>query len=261
MKRREPTIQKLARNHNKIVHQMCQLVQAKKAPRSVVVPLEIPIKGLFDLDVDDVIWEDIGLVEEENGEQIPPAWLCNEEVRKGIRGILLRDRCDEEFQRLRHEIRSMREWLCEEWQVVKETIEVVEEMGKCITTFMYARLTTPFIGELDLLHQVRQRKVCLARLCVVWNKALALVPHEKSLPEWGPSVEDLSAAEIELGSEILTSTDNADSDDNGDIGISEEIGWGDSDSDFDEDELDLGLVEYIDALAVHVVTEENEDEL
>jgi hypothetical protein len=57
---------------------------------------------LFSLDVDDGIWQDIGL-DETADTDVPPLWLSDKKVRKGIQGVLLRDRCDEEFCYLRHE--------------------------------------------------------------------------------------------------------------------------------------------------------------
>lgn len=109
----------------------------------MVLPAEIPTKGLFDLDINDIIWEDVGLIDEDDGEQVPPPWLCNEQVRKGIRGILLQDRCNEEFRRLRHETCSMHEWLAEEWQVVGDTIQVVEELGMFYFLFWQLALIIP----------------------------------------------------------------------------------------------------------------------
>ena len=61
-------------------------------------------------------------------------WLADDNVRLGIRAILARDRCDEELSRLKHENRSLREWFLEEWAVVNETIDILQEIdSKCST--------------------------------------------------------------------------------------------------------------------------------
>ena len=44
------------------------------------------MKGLFALDVDDIIWQDVGL-NDENWED-PPHWLCDADVRSGILAML-----------------------------------------------------------------------------------------------------------------------------------------------------------------------------
>ncbi|KAJ3739920.1 hypothetical protein DFH05DRAFT_1377465, partial [Lentinula detonsa] len=114
VKRRDPGIQALARQYNILCHKMEELLKRTPQP--------IPLKELFDLDVDDVIWQDVGL--DASGDiKNPPAWLTDKDVKSGIKGILLRDRCDEELRRLKHECIALYHWLSEEWQVVNACIE------------------------------------------------------------------------------------------------------------------------------------------
>jgi hypothetical protein len=96
---------------------MAAVVAGGRAPSNAVVLRPIPTKKLFDLDVDDAIWDDIGLGESDNLVDIP-LWLSDDQVRTGIRGILLRDRCDEELQRLRYELTVLGEWFEEEWDAL-----------------------------------------------------------------------------------------------------------------------------------------------
>jgi len=107
---------------------MRELIHKKAAPRNAMAPKPIPLKGLFDLDVDDAIWEDVGLDETGDVEN-PPPWLCDEKVRSGIRGILLRDRADEDLFRLQRERQALREWMAEEWDVLCMAIEALSEPG------------------------------------------------------------------------------------------------------------------------------------
>ncbi|KAG6835438.1 hypothetical protein H0H93_001459, partial [Arthromyces matolae] len=119
VKRRDPSITQLATKYNKLCDTLADLIKRKKAPPRAVCPRKIEVKGLFALDVDDVIWEDVGL----NEDVEPPAWLAVQGVQDGIRGLLERDRCLEEEVRLRHECRSMRIWLAEEWRIVNIAID------------------------------------------------------------------------------------------------------------------------------------------
>lgn len=122
VRRRDPSIQQLAQSYNKLCDDMDRLIHERKAPRGSISPPRIDRKGLFALDVDDDIWQDIGLDDDIAGVQ-PPLWLCDNQVREGIKALLEHDRCLEEEERLRAECRSMREWFAEEWSVVVAACE------------------------------------------------------------------------------------------------------------------------------------------
>lgn len=110
--RREPGISQLARTYNDLCQQLRTLSDQGHAPRNVVLPQPVKIKGLFDLDVDDEIWQEIGLDDEDVS---IPAWLGDQNVRDGIKFCLEFDRCVEEKQRLCRERSAMQEWMREEW--------------------------------------------------------------------------------------------------------------------------------------------------
>ncbi|KAG6913885.1 hypothetical protein DXG01_003711 [Tephrocybe rancida] len=116
VKSREPAISKLARSYNALCNTMQQLFDKGKAPRGAICPKQLELKGIFDLDVDDTIWEDIGL--EEGMPAAPLPWLTDEDVCVGIKAMLEQDWCLEEEVRLQHECHSMRIWLSEEWCLV-----------------------------------------------------------------------------------------------------------------------------------------------
>ncbi|KAJ3715448.1 hypothetical protein C8R42DRAFT_549560, partial [Lentinula raphanica] len=117
VKQRDGGIQSLARNYNKLCEKMAEQIAKKRAPAHAIASRPIPMKELFSLDVDDAIWDDCGL-EGDDDSVDPPLWLSDDQVRVGIQGILLRDRCDEELVRLKHEVLMMEEWFSEEWKVV-----------------------------------------------------------------------------------------------------------------------------------------------
>lgn len=131
IKRRESGIKGLADRYNKACGEMAVLLRQRKAPRNAVAAEPIPMNELFSLDVDDAIWQDIGLDETADVDD-PPLWLCDEKIRKGIQGVLLRDRCDEEFRYLRRERRALREWFAEEWQIVNDSLDLTSDVSEFV---------------------------------------------------------------------------------------------------------------------------------
>ena len=126
VKRREPGIQKLATSYNNLCIQMVALLRQGKAPQGSVAPLPISRDGLFKLDVDDDIWQDIGLDDDSNG--LPPAWLADEKVRLGIRSLLELRHCEEEENQLLKEKGALIEWVTEEWnQLHKSMLDAGKE--------------------------------------------------------------------------------------------------------------------------------------
>jgi len=117
LKRREPTIVKLAKNYNDLCRQIQDLIRRKKAPLGAIAPKEIERDCLFNLDVDDDIWQDTGLDDNYDGDDAPPRWLSDERVRQGIKSMLEFDRCNEEEMRLTRERCAMQEWMQEEWNI------------------------------------------------------------------------------------------------------------------------------------------------
>ena len=53
-----------------------------------MAPLSIDLDGLYQLDVDDDIWQDIGLSNEFDEMMVIPDWLGNEVVHDGIKSLL-----------------------------------------------------------------------------------------------------------------------------------------------------------------------------
>jgi len=121
IKRREPNIGRLVKTYNKLCGEISALIRAKKAPRRAVAPFPIPEKGLYQLDVDDAIWQDVGL-DDIGPSDSPPLWLTDEKVRSGIRAMLQKDRCEEEAPCLLRERGHLQIWFAMEWNVVCDMI-------------------------------------------------------------------------------------------------------------------------------------------
>ncbi|KAG2073021.1 hypothetical protein BDR04DRAFT_1011640, partial [Suillus decipiens] len=88
------------------------LIQQRRAPPYAVPPHIIPCDGMFQLDVDDDIWQDVGLDDDTLN---PPAWLSDDKVRNCIWLQLEVDRCNEEEARLMRERAVLQAWMLVEW--------------------------------------------------------------------------------------------------------------------------------------------------
>ena len=115
MKCRDPTIMKLTKKYNDLCRQLALQIRQRRAPPGAIHPQEIAREGLFKLDVDDEIWQDAGLNDDNYG--AAPLWLSDEGVRRGICSLLELDRCREEEDRLRRERCALQKWSVEEWNV------------------------------------------------------------------------------------------------------------------------------------------------
>ncbi|KAG6914745.1 hypothetical protein DXG01_015538 [Tephrocybe rancida] len=79
VKQRKPAITKVARSFNALCDTIEDLFRRGKAPPGTTCPKKLDIKGIFALDVDDTIWEDLGL---DKGSLVPPPpWLSDEGVQ------------------------------------------------------------------------------------------------------------------------------------------------------------------------------------
>ena len=74
----DPSIQQLAQSYNELCTKIAKHIQDGRAPPNTICPDKIESKGLFALDVDDVIWQDVGL--NDDGCEEPPCWLCDVNV-------------------------------------------------------------------------------------------------------------------------------------------------------------------------------------
>ncbi|KAG1896097.1 uncharacterized protein F5891DRAFT_1130422 [Suillus fuscotomentosus] len=112
----EPGILKLVSTYNGLCYQLRSLIRQRRAPPYAVMPHIIPRDGIFLLDVDDDIWQDVGL---DDDTIAPPAWLSDDAVRNGIRLQLEVDRCMEEEAQLMHERAVIQEWMLAEWGAIR----------------------------------------------------------------------------------------------------------------------------------------------
>ncbi|KAL6302529.1 hypothetical protein BKA93DRAFT_827420 [Sparassis latifolia] len=153
-------LERLERSYRQMVNISPQLIQGN---------------GLFKLDVDDDIWQDVGLDDDDDIAAVPH-WLGDETVREGIKNRLLLDRCNEEEERLREERCSLQEWFAEEW---------TSNERACVDAG----------DNPDLLYQLDCQRESLCRLCVTWQARVRMIPCKRDMTEtWGPSEAQLTAA-------------------------------------------------------------------
>ena len=124
VKRREPGIVKLSNTYNNLCTQLQALIRQGKAPPNALPPLPIAREGLFQLDVDDEVWQDIGL---DDADGHLPRWLADERICQGIKCMLELDRCEEEAVRIMRERCALQEWMQEEWMRVGRVKEQFDE--------------------------------------------------------------------------------------------------------------------------------------
>ena len=125
IKKREPTIRKLVGTYNEECKKLCKLIKEKKAPRGAIPPEQLEVEGIFQLDVDNAIWMDWGLLDDEDTPA--PDWYTSREVRDGIRALQTKDRCAEDVHRLAREHVHLRIWFGAEWAAANRALAGTEE--------------------------------------------------------------------------------------------------------------------------------------
>ncbi|KAJ8488660.1 hypothetical protein ONZ45_g13876 [Pleurotus djamor] len=191
--RREPGIQAIARQYNTLVDSLARLVEQRRAPRNARIPSKVPMSGLFTLDINDEIWDDVGLTEDDE-DVVPPAWLADDATRDGIRALLVEDRCGEENSRIVHERLSLQEWFSKEWEIIEHCLQD-ENLSP------------------GLKYQFGLQRQKLLDLCATWKKATSWLSTGDTIPApWGPSEDELSQASIDSNIDKVLDEDPDDDD-------------------------------------------------
>lgn len=112
-KKRDPHTVNLVKQYNELCEKIANLIEHGRAPAGVIAPASIPLKGLFDMNVDSEIWFEHGLGDDDD----VPRWMKEEDIRKGIIALIDLDRCAEEESRILSERQAMQEWFAEEWDL------------------------------------------------------------------------------------------------------------------------------------------------
>ncbi|KAG1898846.1 uncharacterized protein F5891DRAFT_954811 [Suillus fuscotomentosus] len=190
IKRQEPGILKLVSTYNGLCSQLRSLIRQRRAPPYAIMPHIIPRDGIFLLDVDDDIWQDVGL---DDDTMAPPAWLSDDAVRNGIRLQLEVDRCVEEEARLMHERAVIQEWMLAEWGAIRGA-------------------SNNAVTDAVMSFHLRSHADELVNICVVWKKKVQCIPCAWPVGEsWGPSDEALLQAARDQAQSSFRDEDDAES--------------------------------------------------
>ncbi|KAJ7820784.1 hypothetical protein B0H14DRAFT_3147027 [Mycena olivaceomarginata] len=193
VKRREPTITKLVTEYNKLCAQIAKLIRDANAPSGSMAPIPIPPKGLWQVDVDDTLFQDVGI---DNNTDEPSPWLSDEKVRAGIKALLELDRCDEEDTRLQREKLALQVWFREEWEIITEAIKGAGTSLE-FKPDLETQLTATLACDTDEYHLCLQQDR-LVRLCATWDKCLPdMGVQTAAMPSWGPSAAQLTRCRVD----------------------------------------------------------------
>jgi DNA-binding ferritin-like protein (Dps family) len=119
-KKREPALKKLVERYNKGCKGLRDQIKSRRFPVGAHALEEIQLDQIWQLDVDDPIWQDVE-VRDDEGFTIPD-WLGNEATQQAIRNRVENERCDEERNRLKAEMQNLQYWLREEAAVIEAAL-------------------------------------------------------------------------------------------------------------------------------------------
>jgi hypothetical protein len=108
--RRDTGVKALINAFNRQVDTMKQLQISIPRYRLLPIPRKLDAKKIFQIDVFSTLWEDNGLLSNDDGEQ---RWRTDEKTRVGIQHLLELDRCKEEEERLKWEVSQLAKWAME----------------------------------------------------------------------------------------------------------------------------------------------------
>jgi len=94
---------------------MTILKDSHAAPGLAAIPSPVDVANIWDM-ADGALYEDWDMT---MGEDAVPAWLCDEDTRRGIAAMLDRRRCKEEKRRLSREVRAAVNWFVEEEEEIQ----------------------------------------------------------------------------------------------------------------------------------------------
>lgn len=194
--RRAPTIQGITKRYNNLCGEIEQMVKHNIAPLGAVVPEQIPAGGLWALDVDDSIWQDIGLQDDSN--PTPPLWLKDEKVCTGIQNIPDLDRCLEEESRLQKERCSLQELVRRQWAVLCKVLVLTGVFPSYVS--IPPLMTTT--DNPDMAYHINREVKDFTCLCFLWRQDCHNVPCHFN-EYWGPPEDEMMiSAALKVTSQV-----------------------------------------------------------
>jgi hypothetical protein len=184
--RHEPTIINTAQRFNKIVDEMEALIRKRRAPRHAVIPKHLDRDALFSLDIDDPIWNDRGLDDEDSE---VPRWLADDNVCNGISAMLMIYRCEEEECYLLREAVLLQAWYVNEWERLSHAIARSDGASHSFMSYPNAHILKG-----GLLHYLERKRDGLVHLGAHWCDMLDGTELADGLSSWGSAEQHFSQA-------------------------------------------------------------------
>lgn len=137
IKKRERGLTELATKFNNRRKEMIELRRTRGWPVGACIPPEIQKKKMFGLTVDDVVWNDAGLMDPAEFDGAPPLWMTNESVRAGIRAHLDVLCCQVDLKKLSTECATMCQYFGREHASL--TKAVADAVGKSVSYDLFSK--------------------------------------------------------------------------------------------------------------------------
>lgn len=194
-----------------------------RKPHRAIMPLDVPKDKMWDLDVDDPIWIDVGLgwsepggplVEGAAGDGIDiPRWMGDDGIRQGMRALGLHDRAGEEKVRLSLERDTLQLEAREVWGAINHLLDLEVDP--------------------DYKFQWEYRRQMTLKMIIDWSRSVIGIPSDLAQSEnWGPEYE-----EMRVGVKKLVFTQSPDAMDGIEDGTMEVEGEDEIEEDMEENAL------------------------
>ena len=139
LNRRKGGHERLVKSYEKLRQEMQDLITHGDAPTGAVIPSQLPIERLWDLDVDDDLWTD--LARDGQYQDDAPRWLYDQPTKQGIRAMLDLQRSEEELERLNHERGVMSTWLRGQGERLRLASHIAQGTHPIVLPFSYSDST------------------------------------------------------------------------------------------------------------------------
>jgi hypothetical protein len=121
VKHRAPGVEATLNKYNAKRKEMLKERGKNGVRKDAYVPPELSMEGLYQLDVNQDIWQGADMADFEGGKV--PLWLSDKGVRDGIRAAQEVKSCQEELRRCGQEYLNLRMWLVEDYEAVNRVFK------------------------------------------------------------------------------------------------------------------------------------------
>ena len=126
MKHHGPGLDVTLNKYNALWKDMLREWGKNGVKRDAYVPPELSIEGLYKLDVDQDIWQNVDMEDFEGGKV--PLWLSDKEVWDGIQAAQEVKSCQQELSQCEWEHSNLHVWLLKDYEAVCQVFEFSKGM-------------------------------------------------------------------------------------------------------------------------------------